>query len=210
MKKEVFFNLMAAIRNRLLNVYTDAGMLRTLLSPFFHSLELLKQNGESQAILALKRIVDEQVDPTQKITHTNDARVREHLRERLIYTFNEHYDLLYTKAQSRDHYFYRYVNKTFPDLMVNIITEDLLKSNGIKPITKKLEQLERLVSLIQSKSIDPIRQIHLNLADISQCTGKLNGRNETYLRSIYTITKTPYLGDYVGEKININPRHLQL
>jgi hypothetical protein len=210
MRRDVFSNLMVAIRNRLSRVRTDAGMLRTMLSPFFHSLELLKQNSQSLAILALIRIVDEQIDPSKKSVHTNQARIDEHLRDRLAYTFHEHIEFLSSNNGCKDHYFYRYVNKTFPDLMANIIAEDLMNRRPELLIVNKLNQLANLISLIESKSIKPASEIHRKLTMICARRHTLSSDEEEQLNSIYFLTKTPYLGEHVEESQAINPKHLHI
>ena len=200
MRRDVFVGFIDAMRIRFSRARTDTGLNRSRVTPFFHSLELFKHHRNNVAILCLLKIVDEQIPPTDKKAHTAQSRTNEHLRHRLIYTFTEYLDILRSDARSRSIQFYRYVNKTFPDLMLNIIAEDLLMGVSRNTAQASIDQLRSLIEFIEiHPNSRPFSEMLKVIEEIFQRNEEISPTNRLALEKIFERTKTPYLGEFVTE-----------
>lgn len=200
MRRDVFAGFSAAMRIRFASVRTDTGMRRSRVSPFFHALELFSQYGNTPAVLALKCIVDEQTTQAVKKMHTEHSRNEEHLRDRLVYTFAEYLDLLKQDGRARSLHFYRYVNKTFLDLMINIISEDCLRKVPSHLVQPKIDQLSNLVHMVNlDNNARPYLVMLSSLQQIGSRTESLSDHDCGVLKQLFELTRTPYLGEIVSE-----------
>lgn len=201
MRRSVFINLMSSMKERFRSVYTDKGMQVTRVSPFFHSLILLKYNKNCKTILALQKIVDEQVIEEDKISYTTAAREAEFLKDRLPYTFAEFKDLILLQNESKNISFFRYVNKTFIDLFINIIAENIIQKRSIKVIKNNFEELMFLINRLNSKSgvkyIDPIN----TLCEIIGSKDIHYFCKDPRVIEIFINSKKDYLGYFIGDKL---------
>ena len=131
-RRSVFIDFLNTMQKRYHNVYTDRGLLTTKVSPFFHALTLLNKYHNCTVVLALQNIVDEQVSIASKTAYTLNARNSEYLKNRLPFTFAEYKELICKLDETKNLSFYRYVNKTFIDLFINIIAENIIKKHVLK------------------------------------------------------------------------------
>jgi hypothetical protein len=199
MRRSVFMQMITEMRIRFKNIYTDTGLLRTRASPFFHSLKLLEQNAESIAILALQKIVDEQISVKEKKRHTLVARQEEHLRERLPFTFTEFKQYIIKSDNTKSLNFYRYVNKTFIDVFINIISEDILNGKSQAQINSRIKELKFILDRVLNISQRPYTDMINTMIGINQSRVPLNYMQRLTLQKIYKLTKEPYLGDFIGQ-----------
>ena len=204
LKRELYFNLMNAFRIRFRRIYTDAGLLKTLISPFFHTLTLLEQNSNALTMLVLRKIVDEQDLKIESYAYKKASREREHLRDRLPFTFSEFKKTLDSIEGSNRVNFFRYVNKTFLDLYINIIAENILENRDPTLTLLQLNELDYLIEKVGNKTSRAFVQI---AALLRNCL--LNGyppsdTMEARLREVLLYTKEPYLGNFIGSSTSIN------
>jgi hypothetical protein len=201
MRRSVFIKFLNTMQVRFQNVYTDRGLLNTRASPFLHSLILLKQNSDSKVIFALGNIVDEQLPITDKASHTLKARQSEFLNERLPYTFTEFKDTLLIHDATRNLSFFRYVNKTFLDLYINIISENILLNRKSIQTKSFFNELLFLYYRLNEES-KKIYVKHIEFLNICiNSNQNIDDSSYIILKEIFNETKKNYLGNFISDAL---------
>jgi hypothetical protein len=198
MRRSIFVNFISQMQSRFKNVYTDHGLRVKRISPFLHSLILLQQNAKCNSILALKHIVDEQINIVDEVGYKSAARSAEFLKDRLPHTFAEYKEFLSQSKESKSISFFRYVNKTFIDLIINIIVDKMIngKFNSIKNDFVELKFLyDHLDEGFKARYKTKINF----LTKLINSNKKIISRDYVRLHSIYKQTKLPYLDNFISE-----------
>lgn len=202
MRRSVFIKLMNSMKERFRSVYTDKGLLVTRVSPFFHALILLKYNADCKTILALQKIVDEQVIESDKITYTAAAREGEFLKDRFPHTFAEFKDLILQYDETKKISFYRYVNKTFFELFINIISENIIQNRNIKIIKSNFDELIFLINRLDFESRDRYTDSIEIFDEIIKSNDINRFRKDPRVYKIFKNSKKDFLGYFIGEKLS--------
>ena len=204
LKRELYLNLIDTMRVRFRRIYTDTGLRKARLSPFFHTLTLLEQNSNAITMLVFKKIVDEQALTIESNAHKKASREREHLRDRLPFTFSDFKKTLDSIEASNEIIFFRYVNKTFLDLYINIIAENILEKRNPTLTLLQLNELDYLIEKVGSKSRRVFTQIAALLRNCLLTGCPPGDTMQARLREVMLYTKEPYLGDFIGTNTTIN------
>jgi hypothetical protein len=202
MRRSVFIKLMSSMKERFRNVYTDKGMHVSRVSPFFHALILLKHNADCKTILALQKIVDEQVIESDKITYTTAAREGEFLKDRLPHTFAEFKDLILQHNETKKISFFRYVNKTFFELFINIISENIIQNRDIKIIQSNFDELMFLIDRLDFEGGNRYINSIKIFDEIIKSNNIHRFRKDLRVYEIFNNSKKDYLGYFIGEKLS--------
>ena len=201
MRRSIFINFLNSMQKRFKNVYTDRGLLTTKASPFLHSLIILNQNANCNVIFALQNIVDEQINTSQKAAYSLNTRNSEFLRERLPFTFSEYKELIALHEATKNISFFRYVNKTFFDLFINIISENILKNKKLEYIKNEVDELLYLYNGLNKKSKNRLDDKVVELVKYIYSSDTMMQENKSRIISIFYETKKGYLGNFIGEEL---------
>jgi glycosyltransferase involved in cell wall biosynthesis len=198
MRRSVFINFLNFMQIRFRNVYTDRGLLVNRVSPFLHSLILLKQNSNTNMILALQHIADEQISISDKVTHTLNSRNAEFLKDRITFTFSEFKDLIILYDHTKKLSFYRYVNKTYLDLFINIIAEKIIVSKNLPDLKAEFNELLFIFERLDEKYKAQFRQ-KINILD--EIINLKLPINYDKIKEAYNDTKRDYLGNFINDNL---------
>jgi hypothetical protein len=149
-------------------------------------------------ILALQHIVDEQTSISDKISHTLNSRNAEFLKDRIPFTFSEFKDLINLHEHTKKLSFYRYVNKTFLDLFINIISEKILISKNMPLLKAEFNELLFIFNRLDERYKAQFEK------KIDILNGVINLKspiNYDQIKEFYNDTKKDYLGNFINDNL---------
>lgn len=134
---------------------TNNDLLVNQISAFPHSTSILKHFYVNNSLLIDSHIIDEQVPPEQKKEYSYNSSIEQHLRHRFFYVINEFIDIKNILSCCPD-IFYRYVDRDFRLLLLDILISDILASDFSILTLQKISILEKLIneaSIQQNNSV---------------------------------------------------------
>ena len=156
MRGKVYFQMMDDYATSHHNNNSPERLNARCVGNFPHSAALLEMNFRKTAIFFHSRLIDEQVPPLEKKVYVRKRKDLELKRRDFNFTDRFFYDadwiskILGNRGMRGSVNFFRYVNKSFWDLLISIILSEL---RLVDPKTRlslgeKINSLQRLVSLI--------------------------------------------------------------
>lgn len=162
-------------------------------SAFPHTDFILENLSNAKAVLINTPIIDEQVEPAQLLQHNQSRKIESAFR----YVLFNHckYSAFFLKANKIkvSANFYRYVNKSIIDLMLNITAGDIIaRKTTTSEIAFRISTIRATIETIQSNPLCNHLIISAELIELAQKTYPTISSNLTQvLDSIFLNTKKP-------------------
>jgi hypothetical protein len=172
--RDTFINAMKGHGEKIGDARSGTDLTRRRVSAFQHSSEFLKLIGNKTAALLDSHIIDEQDQVFSGIRTRQEARAHQNVRD-LFFFVPESLDFLHNDLKNPlDVRFFRYVNKSLGDLLVNICLDDICNQRDpTLSVAEKIQILRNLHQIINDcqerrdlgERIEFISSIYLTLSN---------------------------------------------